>query len=53
VAATGVVGEGVMGGGVMGEQTFNTGKAGEIAQKVAPSPGPTDSSIRSTHDVTR
>jgi hypothetical protein len=53
VAATGVVGEGIMGGGVMGEQTFNTGKAGEIAQKVAPSPGPTDSSIRSTHDVTR
>jgi hypothetical protein len=38
--------------GVIGEQSFNTRKAGEIAQKVAPSPGPKVSSVKSAHDVT-
>ena len=37
----------------IGEQTLNTGKAGEIAQTVAPSPGPAVSSVTSAHDVTR
>jgi hypothetical protein len=37
---------------VVGKQTFNTGEAGKIAQKVAPSPGPTVSSVTSAHDVT-
>jgi hypothetical protein len=37
----------------IGEQTLNTGKAGEIEQKVAPSPGPAVSSVTSAHDVTR
>jgi hypothetical protein len=41
--------------GVNGEQAFNTGKAGEIAQKVAPSPGPTvlRSLVKSAHNITR
>jgi hypothetical protein len=38
---------------VIDEQAFKTGKAGEIAQKVAPSPGPTVYSVKSAHDVTR
>jgi HNH endonuclease len=38
---------------VGGEQTLNIGKAGQIAQKVAPSPGSTVSSVTSAHDVTR
>jgi hypothetical protein len=38
---------------VGGEQTLNIGKAGQIAQKVAPSPGSAVSSVTSTHDVTR
>ena len=37
---------------VGGEQTLNIGKAGQIAQKVAPSPGSAVSSVTSTHDVT-
>lgn len=41
----------VLAKGVTGEQAFNTGKAGEIAQKVAASPGPTVSSVKSAHDV--
>jgi hypothetical protein len=36
-----------------GEQTLNIGKAGQIAQKVAPSPGSPISSVTSAHDVTR
>jgi hypothetical protein len=43
----------VLANGVIGEQAFNTGKAGEIAQIVAPSPGPTVSSVKSAHNVTR
>jgi hypothetical protein len=35
------------------EQTINIGKAGQIAQKVAPSPGSAVSSVTSAHDVTR
>jgi hypothetical protein len=38
---------------VGGEQTPNIGKAGQIAQKVAPSPGSAVSSATSAHDVTR
>jgi hypothetical protein len=38
--------------GVGGEQTFNIGKAGQIAQKEAPSPGPAVSYVTSAHDVT-
>jgi hypothetical protein len=38
---------------VSGEQTLNIGKAGQIAQKVAPSPGSVVSSVTSAHDVTR
>jgi hypothetical protein len=38
---------------VGGEQTLNIGKAGQIAQKVAPSPGSAISSVTSAHDVTR
>jgi hypothetical protein len=38
---------------VGGEQTLNIGKAGQIAQKVAPSPGSAFSSVTSAHDVTR
>jgi hypothetical protein len=38
---------------VGGEQTLNIGKAGQIAQKVAPSPGSAVSSVTSAHDVTR
>src|SRR5712692_511694 len=38
---------------VGGEQTLNIGKAGQIAQKVAPSPGSSVSSVTSAHDVTR
>jgi hypothetical protein len=35
------------------EQTLNIGKAGQIAQKVAPSPGSAVSSVTSAHAVTR
>jgi hypothetical protein len=38
---------------VSGEQTLNIGKAGQIAQKVAPSPGSVVSSVTSAHNVTR
>ncbi len=38
---------------VGGEQTLNIGKAGQVAQKVAPSPGSSVSSVTSAHDVTR
>jgi hypothetical protein len=38
---------------VSGEQTLNIGKAGQIAQNVAPSPGSAVSSVTSAHDVTR
>jgi hypothetical protein len=38
---------------VGGEQTLNIGKAGEITQKVAQSPGSAISSITSAHDATR
>jgi len=38
---------------VSGEQTLNIGKAGQIAQNVAPSPGSAFSSVTSAHDVTR
>jgi len=38
---------------VSGEQTLNIGKADQIAQNVAPSPGPAVSSVTSAHDVTR
>ena len=38
---------------VGGEQTLNIGKAGQIEQKVAPSPGSAVSSVTSAHDVTR
>jgi hypothetical protein len=38
---------------VGGEQALNIGKAGQIAQKVAPSPGSPISSVTSAHDVTR
>jgi hypothetical protein len=38
---------------VGGEQTLDIGKAGQIAQKVAPSPGPAVSSVTSAHDDTR
>jgi hypothetical protein len=38
---------------VGGEQTLNIGKAGEIAQKVAPSPGSVVSLVTSAHAVTR
>ncbi len=38
---------------VGGEQTLNIGKAGQIAQKVAPSPGSVVSSVTSAHHVTR
>jgi hypothetical protein len=38
---------------VGGEQTLNIGKAGQIAQKIAPSPGSAISSVTSAHDVTR
>jgi hypothetical protein len=38
---------------VGGEQTLNIGKAGQIAQKVAPSPGSAFSSVTSAHAVTR
>jgi hypothetical protein len=37
----------------LGEQALNAGKASEIAQIVAPSPGSAISSVTSTHDVTR
>jgi hypothetical protein len=37
---------------VGGEQTLNIGKAGQIAQKVAPSPGSAVSYVTSAHDVT-
>jgi hypothetical protein len=39
--------------GVGGEQTLDIGKAGEIAQIVAPSPGSAVSSVPSAHNVTR
>jgi len=35
------------------EQTLNIGKAGQIEQKVVPSPGSAVSSVTSAHDVTR
>ena len=38
---------------VSGEQALNIGKADQIAQNVAPSPGPAVSSVTSAHDVTR
>jgi hypothetical protein len=38
---------------VGGEQTLNIGKACQIAQIVAPSPGSAVSSVTSAHDVTR
>jgi hypothetical protein len=38
---------------VGGEQTLNIGKAGQIAQRVAPSPGSAVSSVTSAHHVTR
>jgi hypothetical protein len=38
---------------VGGEQALNIGKAGQIAQKVAPSPGSAASFVTSAHDVTR
>src|SRR6266852_6425738 len=38
---------------VGGEQTLNICKAGQIAQKVAPSPGSVVSSVTSAHHVTR
>jgi hypothetical protein len=38
---------------VGGEQTLNIGKAGQIAQKVVPSPGSAVSSVTSAHAVTR
>jgi hypothetical protein len=38
---------------VGGEQPLNIGKAGQIAQKVAPSPGSAVSFVTSAHDVTR
>jgi hypothetical protein len=38
--------------GVGGQQTLNIGKAGQIAQKVAPSPGSAASYVTSAHDVT-
>jgi hypothetical protein len=38
---------------VGGEQALNIGKAGQIAQKIAPSPGSAISSVTSAHDVTR
>ena len=38
---------------VSGEQTLNIGKADQIAQNVAPSPGSAVSSVTSAHDVTR
>ena len=36
-----------------GEQTFNGGKAGQVAQKVTSFPGSAISSVTSTHGVTR
>src|SRR5882672_3603934 len=38
---------------VGGEQTLYIGKAGQVAQNVAPSPGSAVSSVTSAHDVTR
>src|SRR6266481_728099 len=38
---------------VSGEQTLDIGKAGQVAQKIAPSPGSAVSSVTSAHDVTR
>jgi hypothetical protein len=38
---------------VDGEQTFNGGKAGQVAQKVTSFPGSAVSSVTSTHGVTR
>jgi hypothetical protein len=38
--------------GVGGEQTFNIGKAGQITEKVSPSPGSAVSYVTSAHDVT-
>src|SRR5215471_3227485 len=37
----------------IGKQTFDVGKAGEIAQRISPSPGSAASSVTSAHDVTR
>jgi hypothetical protein len=38
---------------IIGEQAPNIRKAGEIPQKVAPSPGPAISFVSSAHRVTR
>jgi hypothetical protein len=38
---------------VGGEQTLNIGKAGEIAQRIPPSPGSAVSFVTSAHDDTR
>jgi hypothetical protein len=38
---------------IIGEQTFRIGKAGEIAQRISPSPGSAVSLVTSAHDVTR
>jgi hypothetical protein len=38
---------------IIGEQTLNIGKAGEIAQRISPSPGSAVSFVTSAHDDTR
>ncbi len=44
---------GALANDVRGEQTLDIGKAGQVAQKIAPSPGSAVSSVTSAHDVTR
>jgi len=44
---------GALANDIRGEQTLNIGKAGQVAQKIAPSPGSAVSSVTSAHDVTR
>jgi len=44
---------GALANDIRGEQALDIGKAGQVAQKVAPSPGSAVSSVTSAHDVTR
>ena len=47
------IGGGALANDVRSEQTLDIGKAGQVAQKVAPSPGSAVSFVTSAHDVTR
>jgi hypothetical protein len=44
---------GALANDIRGEQALDIGKAGQVTQKVAPSPGSAVSSVTSAHDVTR